>query len=175
MLRPGEGSAGDALRVTLEDGDAVYGLPEVPQSEGGVLAAGHHQPAGPGVTGGPGQLHVVARQCLQHRGGGNVPERRRPVPAGGDCLVPPGQPVSTDDDPLVAAEDDQGRPLPRPAHLNRPRPVIRAVAALGVAVRLAQVGRTRTLEGNNTCDLKTILEEDLLYLPRHGQCRLHCL
>ena len=30
--------------VHLEDGDTVDGLPEVPESEGGILTAGHHQP-----------------------------------------------------------------------------------------------------------------------------------
>ncbi len=57
----------------------MYGLPEVPEPERGVLAGGDDEP-GRGVRGRVGQLLVVAGQLVQHLAGVGVPDARMPVP-----------------------------------------------------------------------------------------------
>ena len=59
---------------------------EVPQSEGRVLAGGHHEPLA-WVGGAVGQLIVMARQLLDTLTRGRVPDGGQPVPAPRDHLA----------------------------------------------------------------------------------------
>ena len=131
--------------MALEHGDAVDGLPEVPQAEGGVLAAGHDQPGG-GVTRGPGQLHVVPRQRLDHGLAAHVPQGGRPVPAGRHTLVSPGQPVGGHNHSGVAGQHHQCLtrcPATGVIVVAASAAIIGAVSALRVAVLAGDVGRGR--------------------------------